>query len=307
MPLSGDHGQAQDSKSAALAKELTALLQERKLDSVAARHPGSADQFVAALYFPGQLIVVLARTTAPAVVNEKLVRREFRDVYIDLNSASIPESRVMITDGGADGLRATREPNQPFDTHDAGGKSVRFDGNWREDRMSEKDYMTVFSQRRRDVHRRADRPGQANSRRQRKAVPAPLISPARSDTEPAHFERLHRLGEIRVEPGREHTIGGLLPAIRGQREDRQRLKPGVGVVPAVVEQPEPVLDRHGQIGDEDVWQPIGERGARFRDRRGRPHRRAVCFRAWSPAPGVSPRCRRRPARGDPSGPTRARS
>jgi hypothetical protein len=138
--------QAQDSKSAALAKELTDLLQQRKLDSVAARHPAAADQFVAALYFPGQLIIISARTTAPAIVNEKLVRREFRDVYIDLNSASIPESRVMITDGGADGLRATREPNQPFDMHDGGGKSVRFDGNWREDRMSEKDYMAAFSQ-----------------------------------------------------------------------------------------------------------------------------------------------------------------
>ena len=138
--------QAQESKSVALAKELTSLLQARKLDSVAARHPAAADQFVAALFFPGQLIVVSARTTSPAVVNEKLVRREFRDVYIDLNSASIPESRIMITDGGADGLRPRREPNLPFDSHDAGGKSVRFDGNWREDRMSEKDYMAVFSQ-----------------------------------------------------------------------------------------------------------------------------------------------------------------
>ena len=52
----------------------------------------------------------------------------------------------MISDGGADGLRPTREPNQPFDSHDAAGKSVRFDGNWREDRMSEKDYMANFNQ-----------------------------------------------------------------------------------------------------------------------------------------------------------------
>ena len=137
---------AQESKSAALAKELTALLQQRKLDSVAARMPSTTDQFAAALFFPGQLIVVTARSSAPPIVNEKLLRREYRDVYIDLNSASIPESRVMITDGGADGLRAKRDPNLPFDMHDAGGKSVRFDGNWREDRMSEKDYMSVFSQ-----------------------------------------------------------------------------------------------------------------------------------------------------------------
>lgn len=137
--------EAQESESVGLVKELTTLLQQHKLDSVAARHPGAPDHFVAALYFPGQLLLISARTTAPAVINEKLIRREFRDVYIDLNSASIPETRVMISDGGADGLRPRREANQPFDTHDADGKSVRFDGNWREDRMSEKDYMAVFS------------------------------------------------------------------------------------------------------------------------------------------------------------------
>jgi hypothetical protein len=137
---------AQESRTAPLVKELTSLLAQRKLDSIAARHPGGADQFVAALFFPGQLLVISARTSAPAVINEKLIRGEFRDVYIDLNSASIPESRVMISDGGADGLRPRREPNQPFDTHDAAGKSIRFDGNWREDKMSEQDYMKWFEQ-----------------------------------------------------------------------------------------------------------------------------------------------------------------
>jgi hypothetical protein len=135
----------ESSRSAALVKELTGILQQQKLDSVAARHPSAPDLFVAALYFPGQLLLISARTSAPAIINEKLARREFRDVYIDLNSASIPESRVMIADGGADGLKPTREPNQPFDSHDAHGKSVRFDGNWREYKMSEKDYMGIFT------------------------------------------------------------------------------------------------------------------------------------------------------------------
>jgi hypothetical protein len=136
---------APQDRSAALAKELTSLLQQRKLDSIAARHPAGADQFVAALFFPNQLLVVSARTVAPAVVNEKLVRREYRDVYIDLNSASIPESRFMITDMGADGLRSTRQANQPFDSRDLAGKGVRFDGNWREDKMSEQDYMKAYA------------------------------------------------------------------------------------------------------------------------------------------------------------------
>lgn len=137
---------AQESRSAALVNELSSILQQRKLDSVAARHPSAPDQFVAALYFPGQLLVISARTTAPAIINEKLMRSEFRDVYIDLNSASIAESRVMISDGGADGLRPTRVANQTFDTYDANGKAIRFDGNWREDKMSEQDYMKMFAQ-----------------------------------------------------------------------------------------------------------------------------------------------------------------
>lgn len=137
---------AQESRSAALAKELTALLQQKKLDSIAARAPSAADQFVAALFFPGQLLVVSARYAAPPVMMERIARSEYRDVYIDLNSAAVPESRVLITDLGADGLRPRREANQPFDTQDTNGKGIRFDGNWREDKMSEEEYMKVFAQ-----------------------------------------------------------------------------------------------------------------------------------------------------------------
>ena len=139
-------GLAQESRSAGLAKELVALLQERKLDSIAARSPAAADQFVAALYFPGQLLVVSARHAAPPILNEKLARNEYRDVYIDLNAASISESKVLISDLGADGLKSKREANQPFDAEDAHGKDIRFDGNWREDKMSEQDYMKRFVQ-----------------------------------------------------------------------------------------------------------------------------------------------------------------
>ena len=136
---------AQDSRSAALAKELTTLLEARKLDSIAARSPGAPDQFVAALSFPGQLLVVSARYSAPAVLSEKIARSEFRDVYIDLNAASIPETKTLTSDLGADGLKPKREPNQPFDQQDINGKGIAFDGNWREDKMSEADYMKAFA------------------------------------------------------------------------------------------------------------------------------------------------------------------
>ena len=135
---------AQDSRSAALAKELTALLEERKLDSIAARS-ASPDKFVAALFFPGQLLVVSAQYSVPPVLLEKIARSEYRDVYIDLNSAAVPESRILITDLGADGLKPRREANQPFDTQDVNGKGIAFDGNWREDKMSEDEYMKAFA------------------------------------------------------------------------------------------------------------------------------------------------------------------
>lgn len=136
---------AQDSQSAPVAMELAKLMQSRKLDSIAARHPGGQDEFVAALYFPGQLLVVWAKYSAPSLIVEKLARQEYRDVYIDLNSASVANSKTLISDLGADGLKARREENQPFDTQDVGGKSLQFDGNWREAKLSEEEYMKMFA------------------------------------------------------------------------------------------------------------------------------------------------------------------
>lgn len=138
---------AQEPKSSAAAKELTQLMGSLKLDSIAARMPDDREQFVGALTFPGTLMVVWARTTAPAVVNEKLIRKEYREVYMDLNSASIADSKHFVTDIGADGLKV--KPNSkggPSDTHDLGSKSLRFDGNWKADKMSEADYMKAYAE-----------------------------------------------------------------------------------------------------------------------------------------------------------------
>jgi len=135
---------AQEPQSAAPAKALAQLLAERKLDSFAARMPNTPDEFAATLAFPGQLIVVWAKFSAPAVLNEKIINRAYRDAYIDLNSASDPASRHFVTDLGADGVRSGGK-NQPSDSHDIGAKSVRFDGSWREDKMSEKEYQQALS------------------------------------------------------------------------------------------------------------------------------------------------------------------
>jgi len=135
---------AQDPQSAAPARELAQLLSERKLDSFAARMSTAPDEFAATMAIPGQLIVVWAKFSAPAVLNEKIIKRAYRDAYVDLNSASDPATRNFVTDLGADGIRKGGK-NQPADSHDIGAKSMRFDGSWREDKMSEKEYMQALA------------------------------------------------------------------------------------------------------------------------------------------------------------------
>jgi hypothetical protein len=52
-----------------------------------------------------------------------------------------------VTDLGPDGLRAKPMQKQgPSDNHDAGAKTMRFDGNWREDKMSEAEYMKAHAE-----------------------------------------------------------------------------------------------------------------------------------------------------------------
>lgn len=133
---------AQDSKSAQLAAELRKLLDAQKMDSIGAKI--GTDQFIGALYFPGsQLLVVKARYTAYERMDEALAKKSYRDVYIDLNSASVPQTKVLISDGGADGLYARRRQNQ-LDTAEIGGKGYSFDGDWRKAKISEQEYTKAF-------------------------------------------------------------------------------------------------------------------------------------------------------------------
>lgn len=137
---------AQDSKSASLAKQLVSALEAAKMDSIAAQDPSAPDVFVGALYIPGaSLLVVSAKYTAPQLLSDRLMKKEYRDTYIDLNSASVPASKVFIQDSLGDGLKAKVGDNQPFDIYEDGGKRTTFDGNWKSQKLSEQDYMKIFS------------------------------------------------------------------------------------------------------------------------------------------------------------------
>lgn len=137
---------AQESRSASLAKQLALLLDQGKLDAVAAKDPSAPDRYVAALYFQGsQLLVVSAKYSVPVLLNEKLGKKSYRDVYIDLNSASAPDSRLFVEDLQADGLMPGREENQPFDTYENGKTRVAFDSDWKGQKISEDDYKKSFA------------------------------------------------------------------------------------------------------------------------------------------------------------------
>jgi len=137
---------AQESKSAALAKQLIAALDAAKMDSIAAKDPTTADTYCAALYFAGSpLLVVAAKYAAPMLLDARLGKKEFRDTYIDLSSASVPESKVFIQDAGGDGFKLKREDNQAFDTYEIGGKPTLFDGDYKKQKLSEQEYQKLFS------------------------------------------------------------------------------------------------------------------------------------------------------------------
>jgi hypothetical protein len=137
---------AQSSKSSLAAKELGETLDRLKLDSIAAANPADPGTYVAALYFPGaQLLVVSAKYSAPTLLDAKLTKKEYRDIYIDLSSASIPATKVFVMDQGSNGLVDDPDGDQPADSWELAGKTTMFDGEWKKAKLTEDEYAKAFS------------------------------------------------------------------------------------------------------------------------------------------------------------------
>jgi hypothetical protein len=137
---------AQDAKSGAAAKELAQLMEKGQVDSVAAALPQSEDAFVAAMFIPGELMIVSARYSAPSLLREKIMKKEYRDVYVDLNSAAMPKSRVFIEDLNLDGLVYRPDDNAGFDTYENADVRMAFDGDWKKQKLSEDEYRKRFAE-----------------------------------------------------------------------------------------------------------------------------------------------------------------
>jgi len=138
---------AQSPKSADLVKQLAQLLDEKKLDAIATTDAENPDAFVAALYISGtQLLAVSAKYTAPQLIAEKLAKKDYRDVYVDLSSASVPASKVLVMDIYADGLVAKPKGDNPADSVERGAATTAFDGDFKKAKLSEADYTKTYEQ-----------------------------------------------------------------------------------------------------------------------------------------------------------------
>jgi hypothetical protein len=136
---------SQESKSAPLARQLSQALDAAKLDTIAAADPETG-HFVAALYIPGtQILVVSGKFPDAELGPHRLNRKEYRELYMDLQGASIAGSRLFAQDVGANGFAAKPARDGAADTYEQSNKTVVFDGAWRKAKISEEDYQKSFT------------------------------------------------------------------------------------------------------------------------------------------------------------------
>ena len=132
-------------KSGTVAKELVSVMEGKKLDSIAAKIPDSTDQFAAALYFPGvQLLIVSGRYSAPQLMEPRLATKAYKDMYMELSGTVAADTKVFVQDMGVPGLTQRKQDNM-YDTWTQGGKPMMFDGEPRQQKMSDADYAKAFA------------------------------------------------------------------------------------------------------------------------------------------------------------------
>jgi len=134
---------AQASKSAAVAKELAQVMDQKKLDSIAAKLP--TGHYTAALYFPNvQLLVISGEYAAPQLMDPRLAAKQYRDTYMELSGTVTASSKIFVQDMGAPGLSQRKQDNM-YDTWNQAGKIVMFDGDPDKQKMSDAEYQKTFA------------------------------------------------------------------------------------------------------------------------------------------------------------------
>jgi hypothetical protein len=134
--------------SAELAGALVKLMEQQNIDTVAAAHPTEPGRFIAAMHIKGvQLLVITGRYSAPALMKENLLKRDYRQVYLDLNSAADKAGRLFITDSQANGLQVVPAKNAPFDISWRDMTSqILYNRDWKAQKLNEDAYRKRFAE-----------------------------------------------------------------------------------------------------------------------------------------------------------------
>ena len=116
--------------------------------------------------------MVTAKFDTPWRADSLLDQKNYRDVYIELNSASLPQSKTFVSDLGANGLRFKKD-GSAYDTVDVGGKTYNFDGDWKKAKITEDDYVEDVFLIRPAIH--ADDPDAAGGAQEALVTGAPAL------------------------------------------------------------------------------------------------------------------------------------
>jgi hypothetical protein len=129
LPALGMHS-AQDSDSVTATRKLVGALNEARLEAIASVDPMEPGAFVAALHIKGgQLLVVRARHPSVEALAARLAARQFRDVYIDLQSTPTTHGKLFVMDSGADGLPSDSDQPANVDVvYEDGTRQTMFNG-----------------------------------------------------------------------------------------------------------------------------------------------------------------------------------
>jgi hypothetical protein len=121
---------ADESASAAAARELVAALNAFEPESIATSDPAHPDTFVAALHIPGsQLLVVRQHHPAAEAVRHRIALSQFRDVYLDLQGSPEATGKFFVHDSGADGILDARRGSGDVDVlYEDGVRQTLFNG-----------------------------------------------------------------------------------------------------------------------------------------------------------------------------------
>jgi hypothetical protein len=129
------------------AEALVDAMRRRGLDFVAARAPGEAGRYVAAMRIgDSQLYLVSARDPDPALVDGRLARGESEQIYRRLVDHAPPEDKLFVQDINGLGLRRSAAPDEAFDiVFVSGDARTAFHGDWAAQGLSRQAYDEAFA------------------------------------------------------------------------------------------------------------------------------------------------------------------